>query len=310
MAETGNEYELVLKAAWCYYMENYTQQQISQLMGISRGKVIRLLESARNEGVIHFIFRQEDQSRMVIERDLVGRFGLSDAFVIPTPARAADLTNSIASAASMYIANHLRADGFLNIGYGDMTGMILENLAVNRRSDINVASLTGGVSYYLPKVRSEVFSMHLYLTPSPLILSTPELRDALLHEPSVQDVYRMTLHADMTAVGIGSMSEDATIIRNGILSKTDFALLKMQGAVGDVLNHFIDADGNPVATDIERRVVSTDLEALQKMRNVVGVAGGSVKVPAISAVLRHHYLNVLVTDEVTATELLDYQPES
>ncbi len=41
----------------------------------------------------------------------------------------------------------------------------------------------------------------------------------------------MTNHADMTVVGIGSMDEEATIIRNGILSKTDFALLKMQGAV-------------------------------------------------------------------------------
>ncbi len=303
---TDEEYQLMLKATWLYYMENYTQQQISALMGVSRGKVIRLLDEARSEGIIRFLFRQNDQERMEIERDLVAKFGLHDAFIVPTPAHKSDLMNSIARAASMYVADHLRADGFLNIGYGDMTGRILDNLATTRHSDINVASLTGGVSYYLPKVSSEVFAMHLYLTPSPLILSSQNLRDALLREPAIQDVYRMTSHADITVVGIGSMDEEATIIRNGILSKTDFALLKMQGAVGDVLNHFIDADGNPVDTDIEDRIVSTSLETLQGMRNVVGVAGGKVKIPAINAVLKHGYLNVLVTDEVTARGLLSY----
>ena len=300
------DYQLMLKATWYYYMENYTQQQISQLLGVSRAKVIRLLDEARATGVIRFLFREDDRARMEVERELIGHFGLEDAFVVPTPAHTAELTQSIAQAASVYIADHLRADGFLNIGYGDMTGLILDNLASSRRSDINVASLTGGVSYYLPKVSSEVFAMHLYLTPSPLILSSQNLRDALLREPAIQDVYRMTSHADMTVVGIGSMDEEATIIRNGILSKTDFALLKMQGAVGDVLNHFIDADGNPVDTDIEDRIVSTSLETLQGMRNVVGVAGGKVKIPAINAVLKHGYLNVLVTDEVTARGLLSY----
>lgn len=312
--EGGNvaeaDYQLMLKATWYYYMENYTQQQISQLMGVSRAKVIRLLDEARASGVIRFLFREDDQRRMEVERGLIERFSLEDAFVVPTPAHAADLTNSIARAASIYVADHLRADGFLNIGYGDMTGLILDNLAASRRSDINVASLTGGVSYYLPKVSSEVFAMHLYLTPAPLILSSAELREALFNEPAIQDVYRMTSHADMTVVGIGSMDEDATIIRNGILSKTDFALLKMQGAVGDVLNHFIDAEGEPLATSIEDRIVSTGLDKLQQMRNVIGAAGGLVKVPAMYAVLKHGYLNILVTDEQTARALLDYSPQS
>ena len=49
---------------------------------------------------------------------------------------------------------------------------------------------------------------------------------------------------------------------------------------------------------------------LQGMRNVVGVAGGTEKIPAIHAVLKHGYLNVLVTDEVTARGLLEYAKPS
>ena len=68
---TDEEYQLMLKATWFYYMENYTQQQISSLMGVSRGKVIRLLDEARSEGIIRFLFRQSDQERMEIELDIV-----------------------------------------------------------------------------------------------------------------------------------------------------------------------------------------------------------------------------------------------
>ncbi len=58
--------------------------------------------------------------------------------------------------------------------------------------------MTGGVSYYLPSVSSTAYAMHLFLIPSPLIVSSSEVRDALLGEKSIQEIYAMTEHADMT----------------------------------------------------------------------------------------------------------------
>lgn len=304
MSEAG--YPLVLKAAWYYYMEGYTQQQISGMLGVSRAKVIRLLEEAREQGVIQFIFRQDDAERMQVERQIIERFGLDDAFIIPTPAAGSDVRDSLARAAAMYVTDHLRPDGYLNIGYGDTMSLVLNHLASGRGSSLNIVSLTGGVSYYLPKISSEVFGLRLYLTPAPLVVSSPELRDALLDEPTIRDVYRMTEYADMSIIGIGGGDENATIQRNGILGKNELALLKMKGAVGDILTHFVDADGEPIDTTIESRIVSTSLDNLRRMRNVVGVAAGGEKVAAIRAVLGAGYLNVLITDGDTARKLLAY----
>lgn len=300
------EYPLILKATWYYYMENYTQQQISQLLGISRAKVIRLLDEARTQGVIQFIFRQEDAERMNVERGLITTFGLDDAFVVPTPIAASDLRDSVARAAAMYLSDHLRADGFLNIGYGDTMGLVLNHLASTRKSTLNVVSLTGGVSYYLPKISSEIFRMKLFLIPTPLVVSSHELRESLMSEPSVQDIYRMTTFADMSVVGIGATEDNATVLRNAILSKNELALLKMQGAVGDVLDHFFDKDGKPVNNAIEDRIISTGLDHLKEMKNVVGVAAGPEKVESIFATLKSGYLNVLITDSRTAQSLLDH----
>lgn len=297
-------YALATKAAWYYYMEDNTQAQIAEVMGISRAKVIRLLEEARAQGIVQFSFRKNDSQRVSAEQLLIDRFGLKDAFVVPTPLDSSAINQSIAQSAAHYVSDHLREDGYLNIGYGDTVSRMLGFLAKNREESLNVVSLTGGVSYYLPTVGTTAYSMRLFLTPSPLVVSSRQVRDALLDEKSLQDVSTMTEYADMSVVGIGAAVEGATVLRNGILNEGELAVLKMQGAVGDILNHFVDKNGNLIQTEIEDRVISTDLDKLRQLKNVVGVAGGKDKVTAIKAVLNGGYLNVLITDSDTAAELL------
>ena len=297
-------YALATKAAWYYYMEDNTQAQIAEVMGVSRAKVIRLLEEARAQGIVQFSFRKNDSQRVSAEQLLIDRFGLKDAFVVPTPLDSSAINQSIAQGAAHYVSDHLREDGYLNIGYGDTVSRMLGFLAKNREESLNVVSLTGGVSYYLPTVGTTAYSMHLFLTPSPLVVSSRQVRDALLDEKSLQDVSTMTEYADMSVVGIGAAVEGATVLHNGILNEGELTVLKMQGAVGDVLNHFMDKDGNLIQTEIEDRVISTDLDKLRQLKNVVGVAGGKDKVAAIKAVLNGGYLNVLITDSDTAAELL------
>ncbi len=51
-------------------------------------------------------------------------------------------------------------------------------------------------------------------------------------------------------------------------------------------------------------MIAISLEELKKLKNVIGVAAGVSKVPAIHASLRGGYLNKLITDEETAGLLL------
>ncbi len=307
MEETGMNYEetLIVKTAWYYYVENMTQQKISEKLGISRMRVIKLLEKARQNGVIQFKLRQDSAQRMRTEQQLAEQWNLKDAFIVPTPPDSGLLNETVALAGAMYIADRLPENAFINMGYGDTPSRILNHLATRTESPISVVSLTGGVSYYLPNAQSNVFNAKLFLIPAPLLVSSKEMNEALRSEPSVQEISRMVRLASMTVVGIGGMSDDATILKNGILSKNDFLYLSMQGAVGDILSHFIDKDGQPVRTGVEERLLSTSLENLRDMDNVIGVAAGASKLEAIRAVLTGGYLDVLITDEETAVQLID-----
>ena len=79
----------------------------------------------------------------------------------------------------------------------------------------------------------------------------------------------------------------------------------MQGAVGDMLSHFLDENGNLLNHDVEDRLISASLDTIKNLDNVIGVAAGNSKIPAIRAVLRGAYLDVLITDEYTAQQLLE-----
>ena len=127
---------------------------------------------------------------------------------------------------------------------------------------------------------------------------------AIENEPSVQQILNMTTLSQLSVVGIGGMDEEATIVTNGMLSSNDFLLLSMKGAVGDILCHFIDQNGNLVSSEIEGRLISTSLDTLKTLENTIGVAAGENKVKAILAALRGKYLDILITDEHTASSIL------
>ena len=302
--EFSYEDKLLTKVAWYYYIEGYTQQEIGEYLSIPRLRVNRLLDKARKAGIIQFSVREGDSKRMIVERELITQFGLKDAFVVPSPLNEQDINESVAQAAAMYIHERLEKTGYINMGYGDTSSRILNHLANICEFPVNVVSLTGGVNYYLPNTRSSIFNAKLYLTPAPLLMASEDIVKAMEQEPSVKQIRHMATLAQMSIVGIGGVDSNATILTNGTLNHSDVLLLSMQGAVGDMLCHFIDKDGNVIQSSLERRLMSTPLEQLKEMNNSIGVAGSSTKSEAILAALKGNYLDVLITDEATATNVL------
>jgi Transcriptional regulator, contains sigma factor-related N-terminal domain len=305
-----NEEALMIKISWYYYFDHMTQQRISEFLGISRMRVVKLLDKARNTGIIQFKIREDSASRLQLEKRLAETYSLKDTFIVPSPPSEIAVNQNIARAAAMYINNRLGNNNFINMGYGDTQSRILNNLATIAEHPISVVSMTGGVSYYLSNNMSTIFNAKLYLIPSPLLVSSKEVVEAIRNEGSINEISRMLQLSSLSVVGIGSMGDNATIIKSGILSKNDFLYLQMKGAVGDILCHFIDKDGNLVETNIEERLITTPLSTLLNLNNVIGVAAGNDKVTAIKAVLKGGYIDILITDESTALQLLETNQET
>ena len=86
-------------------------------------------------------------------------------------------------------------------------------------------------------------------------------------------------------------------------------MLRSRGAVGDVLLRYYDGAGRLVPSEIDRRVVGLTLEDIASIPTVVAVAGGPGKSEAIAGALAGNVANVLVTDHLTAKELIELKGE-
>ena len=95
---------LMVKAAWYYYFENMTQQAIADRLSISRMRVIKLLDAARQNGVIQFRLRSDSVGMMQQSRELMQKYHLNDVFIIPEAEQEGQLNESIARAGARLLA--------------------------------------------------------------------------------------------------------------------------------------------------------------------------------------------------------------
>jgi deoxyribonucleoside regulator len=57
-------------------------------------------------------------------------------------------------------------------------------------------------------------------------------------------------------------------------------------------------------------VVGISPQALRNIDTVIGMAGGADKIEAITGALRGGFINILVTDELTAERVLEHSSKS
>ena len=110
--------DLRVRAAWLYYVEGMTQEQIARFMNISRAKVIRLLASARDNGIVRIRIEDRASEQIALERQLVAAFGLADAIVVPAPADEADITTVVGHAAGTYLTDQVKDGMSVGVGWG------------------------------------------------------------------------------------------------------------------------------------------------------------------------------------------------
>ncbi|MGL4802088.1 MAG: hypothetical protein ACRC18_07460, partial [Cetobacterium sp.] len=65
-----NSYEqnLIFKIAWAYFMENKTQQEISEMYNISRAKIMKFLSEAKELKIIQFKISSDASNFISLEQ--------------------------------------------------------------------------------------------------------------------------------------------------------------------------------------------------------------------------------------------------
>jgi len=302
--------DLLARVAWLYYVEGLTQQEIGDRLNMSRVKVTRLLQQARDEGVVEFRIARPT-AHLALEQELRQVFDLRDAFVVPTPLQPARLRTALGEAAARYLQNLFRPGLVVGLGMGrtlaeiplfvqphDAQCVFVEMVGGAGRSDLGFD--TYNVSWQLAECCGGT-AEHVF---TPVVVESAQARAALLQAPQIAAALQRAAQSDVALVGIGNTGDDMVLYHLGYCDYGLVQDLRRRGAVGDIMGHFFDEQGRPVACPLQDRLIAISLEQLHAIPTVIAVAGGQDKTVAILGALRGKHANVLVTDIVTARAVL------
>ena len=305
---------LAVKAAELYFEENKTQEEIAQILILTRWKVGRLLTQARAEGIVRIEIVHPRARRLSVERELLKRFELFDAVVVPSSESDSEteIRQRVASAAAEYLTVVRPSVKVLGISWGRTLHEIAQALPTGWGRNVSVVQINGGVSVNKRSSNAAATAVTIAtkssgtatLLPSPAILDDEAVKEAIASDRTVAAVLAQAKSADTYIYSAGVVETTSVLVDSGYLSPVDIDQLVKKGAVADVIGRFIDADGNIIDPGLDRRTVGIDIEDLRRATRGIAVIAGQAKNDACRAVVNSGLCSVIITDEITARHLL------
>ncbi|MEX6506892.1 sugar-binding transcriptional regulator [Jiella sp. M17.18] len=300
------------RAGWLYYVAGNTQEEIAAKLRISRQAAQRLVSLSVSAGLVRVRIDHPIAACLGLANQLKAKFGLRFAEVVPTDPASASTTLGIAEACAAEMERRLRQDAplVMAIGTGRTLKAAVENLPRMTCEQHRIVSLTGNIAPDgSASVYNVIFSMadqvraRHYPMPLPVVVSSPEER-ALLHEQKVvQSTLSLAAKADVAFVGIGELGPKAPLLVDGFITAPEREELAGLGAVGEIVGWIFDGQGRVLDCPLNERVASAPIPSIARSE-VIAVAMGPQKTPAIGAAAAGGLVNGLVTDEATAERLL------
>lgn len=303
--------QLAVRASRCYYELGMTQVDIAAALGIGRARVIRLLADARRTGLVTITIHSPLLENVELGEALAARYGL--AFAEVCLSRADDehaLARQVSAAAGPVVGRRLRDGMTIGLGWGITLQGFAEQLGARALSDVSVVALLGSLTRRSSMDRYEASTALaaklgaecLYL-PSPIVCDSAASRRTIVSQPVFREIETRALGADLAIVSIGG-PDSATIRAVGLVSAKELKAVRAAGAIGNFLGYYIDADGDVIDHELNRRIIGIPGDAFAGIPERIMISAGANKVRPLHAVLSRGFVDALVTDQGTARALL------
>jgi len=306
-----------LTVAKMYYQGDQSQSQIAQKLGISRPTVSRLLQFAREQGLVRIQIVDPVQDVQTLEQALKRAYHI-EVHVVPTQlTTAGELLNAVGQYAARYLEDIVTEHDVIGIGWGKTIYAIGSNLQPDTLTGVEVIQLKGSVSYSTEHTYAyesiDAFANAFHAVPQylplPVIFDHQQTKELVEAERHIQYLLKLGERANIAIYSVGTVRNTALVFQLGYLQEQEKQFLQ-DHAVGDIFSRYIDENGEIVDQQLNQRTIGINLDSLREKEHSILVAAGDAKVPAIKAALLGGYPNCLIIDQHAATQLLKLTPSA
>lgn len=307
ISNVQRDLDMLVLISEMYYVHGKTQKDIADALELSRPAVSRLLQEARDRGIVTISIVDPSERLAQLRRELISAFDLKDCALCPSEENHDILKARLGYRGVQLFLSSLRPGDVVGIGASSTVYEAVKLLPQTRDYPcVRVVPLSGGslgargepqINQVVHMAAQQLDAECIYLN-APLYIGEPSIAALLMEDRAIRECTVLWDQLGCALIGIGRVT--TTDIRDPHFMQALEAAGPHRVAAA-ICGWFVDAQGNPI---VGRNATSVSFEQLKEARNVFAIAGGNEKAGAILASLRSGFITHLIIDEDAARTIL------
>jgi len=309
-AERPSDLVLDARVARQFYLEGVSKIDIADRLGISRFRVARLLDSARETGMVRIeIGLPGGNLDAGLSAELCSAFGLKHAFAFNFPDDDEPaLRRRLGEAAGQALMDIVTPGDVLGMSWARSLSEL--TAALTQMPPCPIVQMTGAVPPprgrdLLDLVRSvaRIGGGPAHVFYAPMIVDDAETAAAIRRQADVAGAFALVPSVTITMLAIGACAPGLSTVYDAFNEAEREAIARL-GVCAEMAGVFLGDDGRPVETALDSRMIVTPGAALAKIPCVIAVAYSVSKTAAVHAAIRGGMIHGLITHTSLARALL------
>lgn len=309
--KSGPDASTIYRIARYYYSDGLSQEEIGAREGFSRSQISRLIDKAREMGLVRISLVPPTDLR---SEELSGRLArlldLRSVVVVPVRRNASqdEISLAIATRAAEYIPERIQEYKVVGIGWGSTVYRTAGLLTQSARSGsgpffVPLIGISGNDNPSL-QINTIIDRFTAAFRSKGLFVNMPSVREmgapvSKIEETRIAELSGLWRNVEAAVVGLG---EPPTVTPNlpEELPGDYKNELKQSNSKGDILAQYFGPDGRIFHAKHGYDLLAYNVQWLGGLDKSICLAGGPLKHEGIIAAARAGYITELVTDDLTA----------
>ncbi len=308
VSEQGTPMLLALEVARRYYIDGWSKIEIGERMGLSRFRVARLLDKARDNGWVRIEVDAPADVDATLSDQVRHTYGLRHALVVE-PGSHGSARADVAAAAARFLQDVLGPRDMVGLAWSRTLAATVERLdkvphcpVVQLNGALPQADPDGG-SIELVRRFAAISRAPAYFYYAPMILTNADAAIALRQQPEIARTIALLPEITVAVVAIGAWAPGTSTVYD-TLTPAERQRLAGAGVVAEISGVLVDDQGHLVDSPVSERMLCTTADQLAVVPHVIALAYGAERSTAVSAALRTGLLHSVVVDKAMAERLV------
>ncbi|QNO37813.1 Cro/Cl family transcriptional regulator [Protaetiibacter sp. SSC-01] len=291
--------QLHYEVARAYYLDGLSKIEIGERFGVSRFQVAKLLKEAVDTGVVRIELRRpQSELTTTLAAEVAAALGVRQVRIAEAGSDELAPSEVLGRTVMETIQDLIRPG--MTVGLSWSRTLDIAAKFMKEPPPCDIVQLAGALQLpgvgSLPQLISRLGDspgINTWPIHAPLVVDEESTARDLRKQPEIAQALDRADRLDLAVVSLAEWKGGESSVWDKV-SRADRELAADAGAVAEISGRLLGADGEPVVTRLDKRIISVRLEQLARTPEVVAVVPSAGRLEAVFAAARAGFVTTFV----------------